>query len=302
MGALWVMDGILNINKPSGMTSHDAEQKVRRIMKERRIGHTGTLDPLATGVLVLCVGKATRIARYLVSGEKEYRAVMRLGVTTDTLDAAGNILETRLYSPPDRSDIERAMRRLTGVIMQRPPAYSAVKVSGVPSYKLARQGRAAALDPRPVTIHSIEMTAYADPLVSFTVRCSKGVYVRTLCADIGEALGMGAHLAALVRTRSGRFSLEQAVSLDQLEDIASAGRAHQAITPMEEALADLPAVLIGNEEASKVLHGNRVSCPTSLANGSSDVARIHDSAGRLLALARVVAGTLRPEIVFAGNS
>ena len=302
MGALWVMDGILNINKPSGMTSHDAVQKVRRIMKERRIGHTGTLDPLATGVLVLCVGKATRIARYLVSGEKEYRAVMRLGVTTDTLDAAGNILETRLYSPLDRSDIERAMRRLTGVIMQRPPAYSAVKVSGVPSYKLARQGRAAALDPRPVTIHSIEMTAYADPLVSFTVRCSKGVYVRTLCADIGEALGMGAHLAALVRTRSGRFSLEQAVSLDQLEDIASAGRAHQAITPMEEALADLPAVLIGNEEASKVLHGNRVSCPTSLANGSSDVARIHDSAGRLLALARVVAGTLRPELVFAGNS
>ena len=227
---------------------------------------------------------------------------MRLGVTTDTLDAAGNILETRLYSPLDRSDIERAMRRLTGVIMQRPPAYSAVKVSGVPTYKLARQGRAAALNPRPVTIHSIEMTAYADPLVSFTVRCSKGVYVRTLCADIGEALGMGAHLAALVRTRSGRFSLEQAVSLDQLEDIASAGRAHQAITPMEEALADLPAVLIGNEEASKVLHGNRVSCPTSLANGSSDVARIHDSAGRLLALARVVAGTLRPEIVFAGNS
>ncbi|HXY53687.1 MAG TPA: tRNA pseudouridine(55) synthase TruB [Nitrospirota bacterium] len=296
------MDGILNINKPSGMTSHDAVQKVRRIMKEGRIGHTGTLDPLATGVLVLCVGKATRIARYLVTGEKEYRAVMRLGVITDTLDAAGRVLETRQYAPPGREDIERVMRRLTGVIMQRPPAFSAVKVSGVPSYKLARQGRAAELNPRPVTIHRIEMTAYADPLVSFTVRCSKGVYVRTLCADIGEALGMGAHLAALVRTRSGRFSLEQAVTLDQLEDIASAGRAHQAITPMEEALADLPAVLIGNEEASKVLHGNRVSCPTSLANGSSDVARIHDSAGRLLALARIVAGTLRPELVFACSS
>jgi len=296
------MDGIVNINKPPGMTSHDVVQKVRRIMKEKRIGHTGTLDPLATGVLVLCVGKATRIARYLEAGEKEYRAVMRLGVITETLDAAGRVLETRPYAPPDRADIERAMRKLTGVIMQRPPVFSAVKVSGVRSYKLARQGRAEALDPRPVTIHGIEMTAYADPLVSFTVRCSKGVYVRTLCADIGEALGMGAHLAGLVRTRSGRFSLEHAVSLDELEDMASAGRAHQAVTPMEEALADFPAVLIGNEEASKVVHGNRVSCPTFLANGSTDLARIHDSAGRLLALARVVAGTLRPELVFACNS
>jgi tRNA pseudouridine55 synthase len=296
------MDGILNINKPSGITSHDAVQKVRWIVKEKRIGHTGTLDPLATGVLVLCVGKATRIARYLEAGEKEYQAVMRLGVITETLDAAGRVLETRSYTPPDRADIERIMRKLTGVIMQRPPAFSAVKVSGVPSYKLARQGRGEVLDPRPVTIHGIELTAYADPLVSFTVRCSKGVYVRTLCADMGEALGTGAHLASLVRTRSGRFSIEQAVSLDQLADIASAGGADQVMTPIDEALADFPAVLIGGEEASKIVHGNQVSCPTSLANSSSDLARIHDSAGRLLALARVVTGTLRPELVFSCNS
>jgi tRNA pseudouridine55 synthase len=296
------MDGILNINKPPGITSHDVVQKVRRIMKEKRIGHTGTLDPLATGVLVLCIGKATRIARYLEAGEKEYRAVMRLGVMTDTLDAMGRVLETRNYAPPEKADIERVMRKLTGVIMQRPPVFSAVKVSGVPSYKLARQGRAETLDPRPVTIHEIEMTAYADPLVGCTVKCSKGVYIRTLCADIGEALGMGAHLISLVRTRSGRFSLEQAVSLEQLEDIASEGRTNQVMMPVEEALADFPSVLIGNEEALKIVHGNRVSCPTSLANSSSDLARIHDSGGRLLALARVVAGTLRPELVFACNS
>jgi tRNA pseudouridine55 synthase len=296
------MDGILNINKPSGITSHDAVQKVRWIVKEKRIGHTGTLDPLATGVLVLCVGKATRIARYLEAGEKEYQAVMRLGVITDTLDAEGRVLETRSYTPPGRADIERIMRKLTGVIMQRPPAFSAVKVSGVPSYKLARQGKAEVLDPRPVTVHGVELTAYEDPFVSFTVRCSKGVYVRTLCADMGDSLGMGAHLTSLVRTRSGRFSIEQAVSLDQLADIASAGGADQVMTPIDEALADFPAVLIGGEEASKIVHGNQVSCPTSLANSSSDLARIHDSAGRLLALARVVTGTLRPELVFSCNS
>ncbi len=296
------MDGILNINKPSGITSHDVVQKVRRIVKEKRIGHTGTLDPLATGVLVLCVGKATRIARYLEAGEKEYQAVMRLGVITDTLDASGRVLETRFYTPPDRAAIERVMRKHTGVIMQRPPAFSAVKIAGVPSYKLARLGKAEVLDPRPVTIHSIELTAYLDPVVSFTVRCSKGVYVRTLCADMGETLGMGAHLASLVRTRSGRFSIEQAVSLDQLEDIASEGGVYQAMTSVEEALAEFPAVLIGSEEASRIAHGNRVSCPPSLVNSSSDLARIHDSAGKLLALARVVAGTLRPELVFACNS
>jgi tRNA pseudouridine55 synthase len=298
-GALLHMDGILNINKPSGMTSHDVVQKVRWILKENRVGHTGTLDPLATGVLVLCVGKATRIARYLEAGAKEYQAVMRLGVITDTLDAEGRVLETRQYAPPARADIERVMRGFIGVIMQRPPAFSAVKVSGIPSYKLARQGKAKPLDPRPVTIHGLELTSYEDPFVSFTVRCSKGVYVRTLCADMGEALGTGAHLTSLVRTRSGRFTIEQALSLDELADIASSGGAHQAMTVIDEALADFPAILIGDEEALRVMNGNQVSCPSSLATGGIDVARVHDPAGRLLALVRVVAGNLRPELVFS---
>jgi len=185
------------------------------------------------------------------------------------------------------------------VIMQRPPVFSAVKVSGIPSYKLARQGRGKPLEPRSVTIHSLELTSYEEPFVRFAVRCSKGVYVRTLCADMGEALGTGAHLAGLVRTRSGRFSIERSISLEQLADIASSGGARQAMIPIDEALADYPAVLIGDEEASKVMHGNQVSCPSSLAKSSIDVARVHDPAGRLLALARVVAGTLRPELVFS---
>src|SRR6266508_3641358 len=178
------MDGVLNINKPSGVTSHDVVESVRKILHERRIGHTGTLDPLATGVLVLCVGKATRIAQYLEAGEKEYRAIMRLGVTTDTLDAEGLILETKSYSPPGRQKIIDVMQGFIGPIMQRPPAYSAVKVAGVPSYKLAREGKAELLRPRPVTIYGIELTAFEDPMVSLTIRCSKGVYIRTLCAEL----------------------------------------------------------------------------------------------------------------------
>ncbi len=160
------MDGVLNINKPSGMTSHDVVERVRRILHEKRIGHTGTLDPLATGVLVLCAGKATRIAQYLEAGEKEYKAVMRLGVTTDTLDAEGQVVATKSYTPPEKQRIIEVMKGFTGSIMQRPPAYSAVKVAGVPSYKLAREGRAELLKPRPVTIFSIELTAFEDPLVS----------------------------------------------------------------------------------------------------------------------------------------
>ncbi len=293
------MDGVLNINKPSGVTSHDVVESVRKILHERRIGHTGTLDPLATGVLVLCTGKATRIARYLEAGEKEYKAVMRLGVTTDTLDSEGQVLETRQYLPPDRQKIIDVMQGFTGAIMQRPPAYSAVKVAGVPSYKLAREGKAELLAPRLVTIFSIELTAFADPLVSLLVRCSKGVYIRTLCAEIGDALGMGAHLTGLERTRSGRFSIDHAVTLERLQEMIEAGNAAQAVTPIDDALIDFPSVPISEEETIRVLHGNQINCPASLANSARDLVRLHDSAGRLLALARISAGVLKPELVFS---
>lgn len=293
------MDGVLNINKPSGVTSHDVVERVRGILHERRIGHTGTLDPLATGVLVLCIGKATRIARYLEAGEKEYKAVMRLGVTTDTLDADGQVLETKSYTPPDQMKIIEVMKSFTGSIMQRPPAYSAVKTAGVPSYKLAREGKAEPLKPRPVTIYSIDLTAFEDPFVSLMVRCSKGTYIRTLCAEIGTALGMGAHLAGLERTRSGRFRIDHAVTLDQLQDITIAGNAAQAMTSIDDALAAFPLVSISEAETVRVLHGNQISCPPSPANSSSELVRLHSPAGRLLALARIVAGVLKPELVFS---
>ena len=293
------MDGVLNVNKPSGMTSHDVVAKVRKLIKERRIGHTGTLDPLATGVLVLCVGKATRIAQYIEAGEKEYVAVMHLGTTTDTLDAEGRVLETKAYDAPDIGQVREAIQQFIGPIMQQPPAYSAIKVNGIPSYKLAREGKAEPLKPRPVTIHEIELLEYADPVIRIRVRCSKGVYIRTLCADIGAALGMGAHLTALERTRSGLFGIEGSVTLDAVAAMAEDGSMEQFLLPIDKALSDLPAVSVTEAETGRILNGNQVNRDASLLDAGSGLARIHDPFGRLLALGRVTAGMLRPEMVFS---
>src|SRR5208283_1057241 len=209
---------------------------------------------------------------------------MRLGIKTDTLDADGRIVETRSYVPPDREKIIRMMEQLTGSIMQRPPAYSALKVGGVPSYKLAREGRDKPLPPRPVNIHTIDLTSYEDPFVCFTVRCSKGVYVRTLCADMGESLGMGAHLTGLTRTRSGRFRIQNAVTIERLENLADSASIEQVVIPISEALEDFPPILLSEKESGRILHGNPVPCPESLAI-SSGFFRLQDPAGRLLALA-----------------
>lgn len=294
------MDGVLNIDKPSGMTSHDVVQAVRRIAGEKRVGHTGTLDPLATGVLVLCLGKATRIAQYLEAGEKEYRAVMKLGETTDTLDADGVVLETRAYTPPPMEKIREATKEFIGEIQQRPPVYSAIKIGGVPSYKLARRGEAEALKPRTVTIHEISVTGFEDPLVSVTVRCSKGVYIRSLCADIGESLGMGAHLTSLVRTRSGRFRIDDAATLGRLAEVAARGQLQELLVPMDTALVEFPIVTVDAEESRKILHGNRISLRQPLENAVKiRTLRIHDDSGRLLALATIDQGWLKPELVFS---
>ncbi len=293
------MNGVLAINKPSGMTSHDVVEAVRRILREQRVGHTGTLDPLATGLLVLCMGKATRIARYLEAGEKEYTATMSLGVITDTQDSEGRILETKSYTPPDRDAVTGMMKRFTGSIMQEPPAFSAVKVSGVPSYKLARQGRAKPLAPRQVTIFSIDLIEYDDPFIRFSVRCSKGVYIRTLCADIGNALGTGAHLTSLVRTRSGRFRLDNAVTLERLSGLAAAGNVESILVSVDEALAEFPAVILDGAGAKKITHGNSVPWTGIQPEGHGVLVRIHDPAGRLLAVAKAAAGMIKPEVVFA---
>jgi tRNA pseudouridine55 synthase len=294
------MNGVLVINKPRGWTSHDVVNKARRLLQERQIGHTGTLDPLATGVLVLCIGKATKLVRYLEADNKEYTAELKLGSTTDTQDADGRVLETRDYSAPSIDQVREAMYSFQGSIQQRPPAFSALKVNGVPSYRLARQGTAQEHEKRPVTIYEIRLVDFVDPVARFTVRCSKGTYVRTLCADIGDRLGMGAHLISLVRTRSGRFQLEKALTLEQTSELAASGTAEQALIPLNTAVDAFPAMTVDESDSRKISHGNALTLPqtTDLSVLSGPI-RIVGHDGKLLAIARAVDRMLKPEVVFA---
>lgn len=291
------MDGVLNIRKPKGWTSHDVVQKARLLLAERRIGHTGTLDPLATGVLVLCVGKATRIARFLEAQDKVYRVVMRLGIITDTLDADGRVLEERAYTPPSRDDIARVARSFTGSIEQKPPVFSAVKVDGIPSYKRARRGMPVEHKRRPVTVHSLEVTSYDDPYVGLTIECSKGTYIRVLCADIGASLGPGAHVVELERTRVGTFHLGQSLSVEQLEERKEAGNLQNSLISLDNALIHFPSVEIGISETDRITHGNPI--PWKIQTGASEYVRVHDARGSLMAIARTRAGKLEPTLVFS---
>jgi tRNA pseudouridine55 synthase len=292
------MNGVLIINKPQGWTSHDVVNKARRILQEKQIGHTGTLDPLATGVLILCIGKATKIVRYLEADDKEYTAALKLGMTTDTQDADGKVLEIRAYSPPTVGQIQDALNAFQGGILQRPPVFSALKVNGVPSYRLARKGTLPEHEKRPVTIHSVRLIEYADPVARFTVHCSKGTYVRTLCADIGERLGMGAHLISLIRTRAGCFRLEQALTLEQVAERAAVGQAHRTLIPLSEAVGGFSALTVDDADARRIAHGNAVSAPPGFDPGDVKApVRVLARDGRLLAVARPREGLLRPEVV-----
>ncbi|HTG02082.1 MAG TPA: tRNA pseudouridine(55) synthase TruB [Nitrospirota bacterium] len=293
------MDGVININKPQGLTSHDVVLQARRITGEKRIGHTGTLDPLATGVLVLCLGRATRIAQYLEAGEKEYEAMLRLGVTTDTLDAGGRVLSEKQYDPPSKDRVLHVLSGFLGEIHQKPPAYSAIKINGVPSYRLAREGRSPELARRAVTVSSIEILEYQYPFVRIHVQCTKGTYIRSLCADIGEELGTGAYLAELKRTRSGKFSLDESLSLDELERAAREGEIARVLCSVNDALSHLPLVPISPDEMKKVMHGNRITLQQTTGSEGNGLVRIGDGAGVLLAIAKKTGRELQPQLVFS---
>ena len=265
------LDGVLVINKPAGWTSHDVVARARTLFGMSKVGHTGTLDPAATGVLVLCLGRATRIAEYLMSADKAYRAVLRLGVATDTQDATGTVVGRVAETLPEQVAIAEVMNRFVGRRQQVPPMYSAVKVKGVPLYKAARAGRTVSRSPREFTVRSLEIlsigpmpegTAHLPTLdVTFDVVCSKGTYVRTLCADIGELLGVGGHLASLERRRVGRFCIEEALSLDELAGLADRGAVETRLYTLAAALADLPALHVDRDAVEGLCHG--VAVPVS---------------------------------------
>lgn len=281
--------GVLNINKPAGMTSHDVVEAVRKLLGIRRVGHTGTLDPQATGVLPVCVGRATKIAQYLTQAEKEYVLTLRLGVATDTLDAAGRELSRVDDVRVTRAEVEAILPRFTGPIQQVPPLFSAKRVGGERLYHLARRGQVVDRAPVAVTIHALELLGMEGPCVRLRVHCSKGTYARTLCDDMGRVLGVGGHLQDLVRTRSGRFALAEALTLDALAERVRGGRLDEVLIPVPEALEHLPAVRVAPEASRAVLHGSAlpasavVSFPAEIAKGS--LARVLGYRRQLLSLA-----------------
>ena len=249
-----MLDGFLVVDKPSGMTSHDVVSILRRTLHQKKIGHTGTLDPFATGVLPIALGEGTKAIPFLDESSKEYRAVMRLGISTDTLDFTGKVIAEREWGQITPEKLSETILLFTGSILQTPPMFSALKRNGVPLYKLARNGETVVREPRRIEIRSLQIDRIDLPYVAFTVRCSRGTYVRTLADDIGEALGTGAHLTELRRSASGPFTLATARSLDEI--VLSAGTiAEICLIKLREALSHLPELFIRESAYTRLRNG-----------------------------------------------
>lgn len=253
------MNGIVAVNKPADMTSAQVVARVKRALKAKKVGHTGTLDPFATGVLICCVNRATRLAQFLSKSRKSYEAVMCLGVRTDTQDLTGCVMsETSISEVTDKA-IKSVFRRFLGVREQVPPAFSALKHRGEPLYKLARKGVFVEKPPRRIAIYHLELLDINLPFVRFKVMCSSGTYIRTLSDDLGVALGCGAHLVELCRTECGGMTLADAIGLPTLEDLAAKGQGSRCIVPMNEALKGIPEVQADESLAQKVGCGIPIS-------------------------------------------
>ena len=250
-------NGILVIDKSAGWTSQDVAAKLRGVFHERRVGHGGTLDPMATGVLPVFIGRATRAAEFLESAEKEYVAGLHLGVVTDTQDTSGTVLETNSVCVT-RAQLEAALRQFLGPIEQIPPMYSAIKINGQKLYELARRGQEVARRPRSITIHALELLEGEGADWAIRVRCSKGTYVRTLCHDLGRALGCGGCMSSLRRTRAGSFTLAQAVTMQQVLDFAAGQDPQQLLMPVDAVFAAHPPLIVTLGQAAKLKNGAQV--------------------------------------------
>jgi tRNA pseudouridine55 synthase len=252
------ISGALVVDKPVGMTSHDVVQAIRNGTGLRRAGHTGTLDPRASGVLVILVGPAVRLSEYVSASDKRYQAIIRLGGSTDTFDSEGKVTLSKDPLNVTEEQFNTALQTFVGEIEQTPPPYSAVKVQGRKAYEMARQGEEVDLTPRKITVHHLEVLEWAPPEVVIDVHCSSGTYVRSLANDLGVMLGCGAYLVGLRRTKSGRFSLRDSVPLRKLQEAFTAGNWYQYLIPAAEALGDWPALELNPDEVEDVRHGHRV--------------------------------------------
>lgn len=281
------MNGIVIVDKPAGISSAGVVARVKRIFGAQKAGHTGTLDPFATGVLICCLNRATRLSQFFLKGDKTYEAELALGVATDTQDATGTVIDRQ---PLDAISVERVRAtaaRFVGTIAQTPPVYSALKYQGTPLYKLARRGRAVEKPARSVRIHHLEFLDVNLPTARFAVSCSAGTYVRTLCADMGRELGCGGHLKALRRTASCGFSIDDAFGLEKLAEYKDLGCIDKVVIPMNEALSFLPATEADDMLARKVQNGMKISpadFPAPPLASDKGLFRVVDACGRLIAV------------------
>lgn len=282
-----VVSGVLVVDKPIGLTSHDVVQVIRRGTGIRRAGHTGTLDPRASGVLVILIGPAVRLSEYVSASDKRYQATIRLGSSTDTYDSEGTITSSASVDDITEDYFNEVLQRFVGEIEQVPPPYSAVKVQGRKAYDMAREGEEFELIPRIINVYSLEILEWALPEVVIDVYCSSGTYVRSLANDLGKQLGTGAHLVGLRRTKSGRFTLRDAVPLRRLQEAFDAGNWYRFLIPAAEAMADWPMVELDADQVELVRHGHRVPADPEMKG----LARGVSQQGDLVALLEVDAET-----------
>lgn len=277
-----MINGILNVYKEAGFTSHDVVAKLRGICRQKKIGHTGTLDPEAVGVLPVCLGSGTKLCDMLTDKSKEYEAVLLLGQVTDTQDVTGTVLEEHEVTVDEEQAVE-AIRSFVGAYEQIPPMYSALKVNGKRLYELARAGKEVERKGRPVEIHNIEILSVSLPEITFRVACSKGTYIRTLCHDIGQKLGCGGTMKSLKRTRVGIFTIDGVLKLSQLEELAAQGRLEEKVIPVEAMFTELPALTVKDAFARLIENGNAFypgQAEESVRTPDGGQVRVYDRKGR----------------------
>jgi tRNA pseudouridine55 synthase len=293
-----MISGVLNVDKPQGWTSHDVVARVRQIANQRRVGHTGTLDPMARGVLLICLGRATRIAEYLTDTHKRYCATIRFGIETDTWDAEGTVVSERAAGAVTRSAVEAALPHFRGAIQQVPPMYSALKYQGQPLHRLARRGTTVERPARHIIIHRLDIVSWEPPDLGLMIECSKGTYIRSLAHDLGQMLGVGAHLVELVRTAVGPFALPDAVSLETLAAEAQGDCWGGHLLSMFEALSHLPHVIVDEARIGRLRHGQAVVIEPPMG---ASLCCAYDSQHRLVAVLHpgTEDGLWQPRKVFA---
>ncbi|MCL0028734.1 tRNA pseudouridine(55) synthase TruB [Dehalococcoidia bacterium] len=294
-------DGIISVDKPHGVTSMDVVRRIKRASGIKRIGHGGTLDPIATGVIPICVGQATRMMEYVIDSSKEYSGVVQLGVTTDTYDSEGEVTQTTECARMGPGQVETALELFRGQINQVPPMYSALKKDGKRLYELARQGIEVQRDPRPVNVYDIELADWTPPLATVHVHCGRGFYMRSLAHDLGQALGCGGHLQRLIRERSGPFKLQEAVSLQELEVAFSNGTWTSHLHSPDAVLVNMPAIIAGRQSQELIRNGRPIPVGTSdLGSSEIDRCRAYTADGRFIAIMRFDAPLQqwKPEKVF----